>query len=124
MKMNGHIGIPVAGLFERQFDIEPDRFSSGMGSALIGSLHDTRSTTRDDGNIMVCQPLGDGRGRPIIRVTRLGPSRAENGCRLPDLRHRLEGIHELRHDAENAPGILVNKGRVVAHVCNITPLGY
>jgi hypothetical protein len=36
--------------------------------------------------------------------------------------HGLEGIHKLRHDAENAPGILLNESVAVAHGVHSKPV--
>jgi len=63
----------------------------------------------------VRQAFGNGGGGAVILVIGLGPGGAEDRHGRADLGHALEGVHKLGHDAEDAPGIFVDKSGVVAH---------
>src|ERR1017187_5615195 len=65
---------------------------------------------------MFGETFGDVAGGAIILVAGFRPRRTENGHGRTNFRKRLEGIHELGHDAENAPGVFAAHAKSgVAH---------
>src|SRR5208282_1069659 len=119
MKMQRQIGKTIAGLLMRQFDVEADGFAAALGRPLVRGFHDARAAAGDDGEIVLRQAFGNRRGGTVIFVVWACPRGTENGDRGANLRKRLEGIHKLGHDAENAPGILADEGSGFAHGCRI-----
>jgi len=115
MEMNRHIGKTIPGLFVRQLDVEAHGFASGLHGSAIGGFHDAGSATSDDGEILFGEAFADSHGGAIIFVRWLGSRRAENGHSGADLGHGLEGIHEFRHNAENAPGVFVDEIIGIGH---------
>ena len=115
MEVHRHVGVFVAGLLERQFNVEANRFTTGVRRAFVGRFHNAGTATSDDGEIMFRQPLRDIHGGAIVFVGGFGAGGAEDGHGGTDLGHRLERIYELGHDAEDAPRIFVDEGSGFAH---------
>ncbi len=119
--MDRDIGVTVAALLVRQLDVKADGFAAVLHRAFVRRLHDARPAAGDDGKVMFGQSFGDVMRGAIILVTRFCPRGAKDRDRRAGLGQRLERIHELSHDAENAPRILTNESIAVAHGCNIIP---
>ena len=121
--MNRHVRVLIARLLVRQLDVQAHGFAAGLRRALVGRLHDAGPAARHHGEVVFGETLGDFHGGAVIFIRRFGAGRAEDGDGGADVRHGLEGIHELRHDAEDAPGILVDKRVAVAHGDTLDPTG-
>src|SRR5665213_1535621 len=79
-----------------------------MGS-LISRLHNAWPAARDDGKTFFGQAGRDLTGQLIILIFFLGPGRAENRDRRPNVAQGLKAFHELRHDFKHPPGVLFFK---------------
>jgi len=88
---------------------------------LVRRLHDARPAAGDNGQIMLGQTLRDVLCGAIIWLAGFGPGGTENRHRRAGLRKGLKRIHELGHDAEDAPRIFADEV-VVAHGRNIMAL--
>ena len=110
MEMQRQINESIARLLVGQFNVEADGFAAALPRAFVRRFHGARSAAGDDGEIVLRQAFGNRHGGMIIFVIRAHPRGAENGDGGTGLRKRLEGIHELGHDAKNAPRILADEG--------------
>ena len=104
----------IAALFVRQLDVKADGFAAGVCRAFVGGFHDAGAAAGDDGQIVLGEFLGEILRGAIILVIRLGARGAKNRHGRADLGQRLKRIHELGHDAENAPRVFADE-IVVAH---------
>jgi len=114
MKVNRDVGVAVAALLVRQFDVEADGFAAGVFRAFVRGFHDAGAAAGDDGEIVLGEALGDVVRGAIKFVGRLGARGAKNRHGRADLGQRLKRIHELGHDAEDAPRVFADE-IVVAH---------
>ena len=91
----------------RELDAQAHGLATRTRRAAVGSLHDSGAAARDHGDARLGQ-LAPHMARGTIHRVRARRARgAKDGHGRPQLSERTKAVHELRLDAQDAPGVHV-----------------
>jgi phosphohistidine phosphatase len=111
MKVHGQIGVGIAFLLMRQFDIQADGFAFAQKRAFVRGFHDTGAAARDDGNVEMREAFAQLDRSFVILVIGLGARRTINSDRRANMREGFKGFDKFAHNAKHAPGVFLDEMR-------------
>src|SRR6266566_4945147 len=91
-----------------QRDARAHRDPAGLGSALVGRLHDPRTAAGDHGVARAGQAGRGALGDVVVVAAPRGPRRAEDRDRGTELGQQAEPLHELGLDPQHPPRVGVH----------------